>query len=155
MKSRINEHLIALHAKHGTLTSGIVIEDARRKDSPLHDLFEWDVEKAAVAHWHETARALIRSVKVVITNDTRVLTAPYFVRDPSLPSDVQGYTTITALRSDADLARDAVAEECARAAAAFRRAQDVADAVGVESDVGALLEATLSLERRMKEPKVA
>ena len=118
MKQSVNDYLIALHQEHGTLTPDLVVEDAKRKDSPLHDLFEWDKAKAAQAHWHDVARALIRNVRVVVVNEGRSLRAPFFVRDPALSSKVQGYTTVTKLRTDADLARDAVADECSRAAAA-------------------------------------
>lgn len=32
--------------------------------NPLHKHFEWDVQKAAEAHWRDTARVLIRSITV-------------------------------------------------------------------------------------------
>ena len=32
--------------------------------NPLHKHFEWDVQKAAEAHWTETARTIIRSITV-------------------------------------------------------------------------------------------
>lgn len=149
MKQSVNDYLIALHQEHGTLTPELVVEDAKRKDSPLHELFEWDQQKAAQSHWHDVARALIRNVRVVVVNEGRSLRAPFFVRDPALSSKVQGYTTVTKLRTDADLARDAVADECSRAAAAFRRAQEVAAAVGVDADVRDLLNETLALGQRV------
>lgn len=151
MKQSVNEHLIALHAKHGTLTPELVVEDARSKNSPLHGLFEWDTKKAALAHWHDVARALIRNVRVTVVNESRTLRAPYFVRDQSLPVHQQGYTTIDRVRSDADLARDTVADECSRALAAFRRAADVAAAVGVEQDIRALMDQTMALGDRVRE----
>jgi hypothetical protein len=152
VKQTIQDHLIALHRQHGTLTPELVVEDARNEDSPLHDLFEWDPAKAALAHWHGVARALIRNVRVVVVNEDRVIKAPYFVRDPSLPHTQQGYTTVERLRNDADMARDAVADECSRAAAAFRRAQEVATAVGVDDDIEQLLQNTLALGQRVKQP---
>ena len=150
MKQSVNAHLMALHEQHGTLTPEIVVSDAQRKESPLHDLFEWDTKKAAMAHWHDVARQLIRNVRVTVVNEGRTLTAPYFVRDPSLPQKQQGYTTVALLRGASELARDAVADECARAASAFRRAQEVAAAVGVESDVRMLLDETMALGRRVR-----
>lgn len=151
MKKSVQDHLIALHRQHGTLTPELVVEDAKKPNSPLHEMFEWDTDKAATAHWHDVARQLIRNVRVTVVNEERVLKAPFFVRDPSLPHDQQGYTTVEKLRTDSDLARDAVAEECSRAAAAFRRAQEVATAVGVEADVQQLLQDTLSLGQRIKQ----
>lgn len=150
MKQSTNDYLVALHTKHGTLTPELVVDDARRNDSPLHNLFEWDTKKAALAHWHDVARGLIRNVRVNIVHEQRTLRVPYFVRDPRLPSHQQGYTTIDRVRTDADMARDTVAEECARAAAAFRRAADVAAAVGVDQDVRELLDHTLQLGQRVR-----
>lgn len=151
MNQSIDDYLISLHRKHGTLTAELVVEDAKRSDSPLHEMFEWDTQKAAMQHWLDVARQLIRNVRVVINNEDRIIKAPYFVRDPSLPSDQQGYTTVDRLRTAPDMARDAVAEECSRAAAAFRRAQEVAAAVGVEHDVLELLQDTVALGRRVKD----
>ena len=151
MTPEIQEYLKQMHDMHGTLTPEAVVEDAKRKSSPLHDLFEWDEEKAATAHWHDVARRLIRNVRVEIINEGITLKAPYFVRDPSLPSDQQGYTTVSRLRNDAELARDAVADECSRAAAAFRRAQEVAAAVGVEGDIRDLLLRTIDLGAKVKQ----
>lgn len=150
MKSSIEQCLIDMHAKHGRITPEMVVEAAKHPDSPLHDKFEWGVEKAAREHWLYVARNLISAVRVQIVNESRVLHAPYFVRDPRLSSTQQGYVAVQDIRKDDDLARDAVANECARAASAFRRAQEVAAAAGVHEDVLALLTQTVSLSDRLR-----
>ena len=44
----IGEHLASLYQKHGgKLTSEIVVRDAARPNSPLHELFDWDDASAA------------------------------------------------------------------------------------------------------------
>ena len=151
MHPAVNEYLIELYKREGTLTPLAVVEDAKREESPLHALFEWDIEKAAQEHWYEVARQLIRNVKVTITHESSVLVAPYFVRDTTLPARSQGYTSVENVRKDSDAARDTVADECARAASAFRRAAAVAAAVGVDQDVLALLNLTLNLKGRVKD----
>lgn len=151
MKQHVHEYLIALHKQHGTLTPELVVSDARRKDSPLHELFEWDTKKAAQHHWEDVARSLIRNVRVVVVNEGMTLRAPYFVRDPGLPMHRQGYTTVEKLRTDADMAREAVIEECSRATAAFRRAQEVAAAVGCQAEVHDLLQETIALGNRVRQ----
>jgi uncharacterized protein YlbG (UPF0298 family) len=50
----------------GALTPEMVFDEAKKIDSPLHRFYEWDVQKAALAHWMETSRRLIRAVKVII-----------------------------------------------------------------------------------------
>lgn len=156
MGNSVNQHLIDLYQQHGQLTPELVVADARSKDSPLHDLFEWDVQKASELHWHDTARALIRNVRVTVVHEERVLAAPYFVRNPSLPNAQQGYVSVQRLRSNADLARQAVMAECDRAIAAFKRAQNVAAAVGLADELDDLVLATRTFTSRLQaEGKVA
>ena len=149
MKSQIDEYLIALYREHGMLTPEMVVADAANPESPLHAVIEQDDAKAAHQHRLDRARELIRGVKVLITNETKVLRAPFFVRDPSLPAQKQGYVVATSLRSESDLAMEAVLEELARASSAFRRAEAVAAAVGVQADVEGLLRATLAVRDRV------
>ena len=155
MKPSVDDYLIQLHKKHGTLTPELVVADARQKTSPLHSLFQWDVKKAALEHWYDVARQLIRNVRVTVVNEERTVRAPYFVRDPRIASGKQGYTSIDIVRSDADMARDAVADECSRAAAAFQRALNVAAAVGIHDDIRALLQETLDLGQRVRRPEAS
>jgi hypothetical protein len=136
IRARINE--IAAR-KGGRIRPDDVIADARDPESPLHDRFEWDTGKAAQAHWLDTARELIRAVRVSITTDTTVVSSVAYVRDPSLGSDEQGYVSVTALRSDRELAREAIVYEFARAAGALRRAKEVAAALNLDKEVDTLI----------------
>jgi hypothetical protein len=145
MNHSVNEYLIQLHELHGTLTPDLVVEDAKRPDSPLHELFDWDVQRAAEAHWREVARQLIRNVRVVITNESRTIKAPYFMRNPECGAREQGYTSVVRVRNDAEIAREVVLEECGRVYASLTRAQAVAAAVGVEHDILQLLQMTLNV----------
>ena len=47
MKQAVKERLDELHQAKPLLNVRMVLEDARDEDSPLHDEFEWDNEKAA------------------------------------------------------------------------------------------------------------
>jgi hypothetical protein len=64
------EHLADLAARNDDqLEPVVVVTDARRRSSPLHDYFEWD-EKVAAHEYHLVqARNLIRSVEVVIKRE--------------------------------------------------------------------------------------
>jgi hypothetical protein len=149
MKQQIKDRLIELYKNNGGLTPEAVVQDAKDKGSPLHECFEWDVNKAANEYWLDTARQLIRTVKVEVIHNNKIIKAPYFVRDPQMPANQQGYIATVDLRDKKSLAREAVVEECARAAAAFRRAQEVAAAVAVEQDVTELLNATVQLREKV------
>lgn len=65
----IGEVLEKLKPKNGPILTDDVIAHARKKSSPLHRYFQWDIDGAALAHWRETAGKLIRSV-VVIRKDS-------------------------------------------------------------------------------------
>lgn len=134
---------------NGRLTPEDVITDAKDEDSPLHPHLTWDDGEAAHKQRLYEARALIRSVRVTtIVNQTVMRTIAY-VRDPSKASDEAGYISTAFLRTEADLARAALIEEFSRAAAAMRRALEVAKALSLEDQVQTQIEAIESLKQRV------
>lgn len=46
----------------GKLATHTVWREAKKKSSPLHNAFTWDVDKAAEERWADQARSLIRAV---------------------------------------------------------------------------------------------
>lgn len=64
----VGERLSVLESKNGgTLTAGLVLDDARSKKSPLHPEFEWNNETAAEEWRLQQARHLLNSI--VVTYD--------------------------------------------------------------------------------------
>lgn len=139
-------------ANGGRLTPEAVVADAKVKDSPLHVHFEWDVKKAAYAHWLDQARSLITSVRVEMRTDTTVVTAVAYVRDPSASGKEQGYVSVESLRTDRDLARDALVSEFGRVGDLLRRARELAAALDVQDDVDDLLQRVVGLKTKVMEP---
>lgn len=135
MRTRLHE----LENEHGQLTPDAVLEDAKRKDSPLHDAFEWDVKKAARSYWLDTAREIIRSVKVVVTDERITVRTPHYVRDGSLPADAQGYVSVATLKKDPDKARESLKVEFARIEGALARVRSIAEALGMSNEVEDLI----------------
>lgn len=131
----------------GILTPEAVVQDAKRKDSPLHQHFTWDVKKAAHAYWLDQARTLIRSVRYEHRTETRVIRAVAYVRNPESEPKEQGYVSVSRLRGDVDLSREAVAHEFARAAAALARARELAVVLGIEDEVDKLIDGVNSLRQ--------
>jgi len=72
---------------------------ARDRKHYLHGCFEWDIRKAAEAHWRDTASALIRCVLVVEGNNAPV---PAFI-SVSTKADGQRYVTPSEVVSNAAL----------------------------------------------------
>jgi len=128
----VRDVLVKLEDENGCLTPELLVEKAAKANHPLHDCFEWD-DSAAAKSWRiEQARALIRSVRLVVTIDKVEFSTVRYVRDPRVSSEEQGYVGIPSALQDADLAQQIIRQEFSRAEAALQRAEDVAKALGVE-----------------------
>src|SRR5262245_5543540 len=135
-RAAVRQRLEQIEASNGgRLTPSDVIRDARQKTSPLHGFFEWDVKKAAQQHWMDQARQLITSVRVVISTETMKVQSVYYVRDPSAARGEQGYVSVARLRTEREMARDALVSEFARVADMLRRARELAAALDASSEV--------------------
>lgn len=137
----VRERLAQLEQTHGRLTPNVVVNDAKQKKSPLHDLFPWDVEEAAQKYWLHRAREIIQSVRLVSSNTETVrVDAPFYVRDPSLPPAEQGYVSVATLQRDPQQARESLRLEFARVEGALARARSIAVALNLESEIEDLIE---------------
>jgi hypothetical protein len=140
---------------NGNIQPRTVVEDARDPKSPLHGKFNWDVHEAAYEHWMETARTLIRFVKLTIEIEHHTVVAPYYVPDPDREPKTRSYIELTKAALDRNRALAIMIDECDRIAAAIRRAQQVCDVLGLRSQLDELLENAVALktatERRRAE----
>lgn len=132
----------------GRITPEIVFSDATSPDSPLHDCFEWDDGKAAYQHRLEQARALIRSVKIMVTTDVTVIRSVAYVRDPDQDGDDQGYIAVATLRRSKPKSLAAIQYEAERAYAAMQRARDVAASLGLADAVDVVVTDLENLQAR-------
>ncbi len=144
MTEPVKARLAALQNENGQITPRIVVEDARRKDSPLHDLFEWDIRKAALRHHLHMARVILHSFELRIVTETITIKAPFYVRDTSVGKD-QGYVSVERLRTDPMLARETLLIEFSRAEGALQRARRVAVALNLEDQIEELVMRILGL----------
>ena len=139
-RKAIKERLAQIEvANGGILTPDAVVADAKKKDSPLHSCFEWDTKKAAAAYWVQQAREIITSIRVEMRTETTKVTSVYYVRDPSASSDKQGYVSVKTLRTDEELARDALIQEFSRVADLLKRARDLAVMLDATERIDALI----------------
>lgn len=124
--------------------------DAKSADSPLHLHFTWDLDEAAQAHWLDQARRLITSVMVTVHTQETTVKSVFYVRDPSAGKQ-QGYVSVTSLRSDEDMAREALVNEFTRVADLLRRARSLAVALDAGNDVDSLIQSVVGLRSRFTE----
>ena len=133
----------------GVLRPEAVVADARDEDSPLHKHFEWDQEKGHYANLLNQARALIRSVKVTVTTETKTVRTVAYTRDPDAAPDQQGYVPVATLMTETDRARSALVAEFSAVAARLRRAQDLAAVLGMSEGVIGAIENIEMLRRQV------
>jgi hypothetical protein len=144
----IDEHLLALAERHGgRLTTHQIIVDAKKPSSPLHSRFEWNLKKAAYAHWVDTAQKLVSRAESLFEIKKVEIKSYAFIRDPALPPDVPGYRTVASLREDKVQAREALRQECLRAVALLSRTREMAAILGLEEEVEAILAQIFKLSR--------
>lgn len=137
----VKEALAAIARKNGgLLTPNSVVLEARKKDSVLHDLFEWDEKKAAHAWRIDQARELIRSVKVVIKTERTTITTVAYIRNPDCESDEQGYVDTVSLVGDEERSRTALISEFTRAGSSLRRARELAEVFNMKEEVDVVVE---------------
>lgn len=63
---RYGKRIDELKAKYGYAAAEVIVEDAKKPDSPLHDYFLWNKDKASYEYWLNQARYLLRSIVIRI-----------------------------------------------------------------------------------------
>jgi hypothetical protein len=121
--------------REGRLLPGDVVERARDEDSPLHSHFEWDDGQAAEKYRLHQARALIRTVKLMVTVHDVPVSVAYYVRDPDADAKQAGYRSVISLRNEEATARAAIIDAMKRVSNAVRHAKELAAVLGVASDL--------------------
>ncbi len=134
----------------GNLTPDAVLEDARSKKSPLHDQFEWNDGEAAHKYRLDQARTLIRSVRVEVVTESKTVSVVRYLRNPEAPHREQGYADVVAIKDESDLARDALLAELARAKALFDRAESLALAFSMDSEIRELRDRVIGMDSRLR-----
>ena len=148
MSVRLNEAHVAyiVSLEHAGKTSAeAVLADARRPESPIHELYDWDVAKAAHAHWLDRTRQILGLVRIIEHTETTTIRLPRYVKDPAVPTNEPGYVSLEALRIDPVLARRALIAELERVTSALRRARNLSVGLGLEGDCDELLAAVSGL----------
>jgi hypothetical protein len=138
----------------GPLTPDRVIEAAKSPKSPLHSYFTWDVKQAAQSYWKSQARELIRSVEYQIIVEERPVTVSYYVRDPRVEAETQGYVGLDDLKESPDWAKSHVQQELAAVIERLQRAEGYATVLGLHAEVVAVKRSVQKLATRVSGPSL-
>lgn len=133
---------------NGHIEPAAVVEAAREPDSPIHDEFEWNVKAAAEQHWLDTARGLIRFVRLEVEVERETVIAPFYIVDPARPPRSQRYVELTRAGRDREIAERVMLDELDRIVNAIRRAQSVARVLGLSAKLEAMLEDVTRLKSK-------
>jgi hypothetical protein len=135
--------------KDENLAARYMVDDARKPSSPLHDLFEWDDAVAADQQRISRARTLLRTYKIDIRTDHKVITSVAYVRNPIAAHRQQGYVHINKLRSDRELALAALRSYFGRAMGYLRSSRNLAEVLDLVDEFDELLDNMESFEQKI------
>jgi hypothetical protein len=137
----------------GHIEPADVVTAAREPGSPIHDEFEWEVEKAAQQAWLDHARRLIRLVKIEVTVENRVYRSVAYVSDPEREPKSRRYVDVTFAAQQRSTARAIITAEMDRIVAAIRRARELAMVLGLTSMLDELLADTDQIRAMAQKPR--
>ena len=149
----LRDAIAACEDRSGRVRPERVVEAARDPKSVLHKKFQWDIKKAAMAHWLETAQRLIREVKLEIVIENVRFSSPFYVADPSTKDSA--YVETTAIAKKEELAEQVLLDEVARIEGAVERARGVAMVFGLRTHFEQMLEKVIEINRVVRHRKSA
>lgn len=130
----------------GTLTPEAVVAEARKPRSVFHKYFEWDVDKAAAAHWIRQAQNLIYQVRINVTYiddpDYQPTSIRLYTSVTDRDTGVRGYANVVRVMSDAELRLQSLNEARDDFLRLKKKYQDL---LAFESNLGESLDACVKL----------
>jgi hypothetical protein len=108
--ARYGNRINYLMEKRGFVTPQIVVEDAEKTNSPLHNYFTWNNDEAAIKWRIEQAKMLIRSIVVTVINEDKPEIRQFFSVTPSEEMNTEAkkvYVTLNTVMND-DAKKDEV-----------------------------------------------
>lgn len=85
-----------IQSVYGSITPEILVKEAKKRNSPLHKIFEWNDTKAAENYRLQQARILLNNIQVTIITDNEPKNIPVF----EVTSIKEGYKSIDTFGPD-------------------------------------------------------
>lgn len=133
----------------GDIAVDAVWQAARSNNHPLHNLFPWNLEEAAIQHWRYIARKIVASCRVEITYKETTFKVPQYVRNPDKSACEQGYVNVFHIKDSEELAREALNAEIDRIESAVNRALSLARVFGLEKDFRLILRGIAGIREKV------
>lgn len=127
-------------ANGGVLTPEAVVATAENKAHPLHVYFDWNNKEAAQKWRIHQARKLIARTTIEIKQGDRMVVVPEYVRDPERNTRQQGYRRTVSVRSEREVALDALRLETDRLRGIMRRTEALAEVLDLRDEYREILD---------------
>ncbi|MCP4709867.1 MAG: hypothetical protein GY869_14690 [Planctomycetes bacterium] len=105
----VGKYIDKLDEKHGGVTPELLLNESRKKKSPLRDCFEWNDTTAAEKYRLHQARHILRAIVVTSENDENA-TVKVRAFVPVVEDDNHHYTTINRAMSDKELRKQVLTQ---------------------------------------------
>ena len=91
-----------LAGRRGGITPAVLVKEAQKQRSPIHQCFEWDDTEAAKKYRIVQAQYILRQIEIVVEREDA---APLQIRafHNVVQNDQRFYTTVKAAREDEEL----------------------------------------------------
>jgi hypothetical protein len=99
-----------VYGKHN-VTPQVVVKEAKKERSPLHDYFDWDIRTAAEKHWLAQARALVRVIRVTYIDDPGPQRSKRAIVTTTRDDGKRGYTGILSALSSQEQRNQLIQQE--------------------------------------------
>jgi len=141
----VAERVQELEARYGVCHPGLLVNDARSVESPLHTMFEWDDSVAAESYRIDQARGILQSIRVQLSPGETPVPAFVHVKVNTEP----GYAGIVRAMSDADMRSQVLSDALRQLEALKLRYDTLSELQGVWE---ALSQVTTPRRRRSRNP---
>ncbi len=92
-----------MESNDGLVSAQLVVEDAKKKNCPYHDFFEWNDSVAAKEHRKEQARLLLRSIEIEVKSGEPLVRAFHIIERSLDKEKERGYAKFEYIRQKPDL----------------------------------------------------
>lgn len=143
---RAKDTLLRIAANHGGLLSPLdILNEAKKKASPLNGYFNWDDTKAANLYRLDQARAIISSVRIEIirenskTKEVQVTSVRAFESRQSMRSSAHSYEAIQNIYASTEATKELVQQVLRQLQTLRTRYQNLTDLESVWEAVDTIL----------------
>ena len=128
---------IAKNTPDGIATPEAIIEDARKKNSPIHRFYEWDKDIAFEQYLLDRTRHIVKSIQYAVHYNQQVVAVRAFEHVTS-PGGVRGYKAIEEVKCDEFYKRQVVEEALATIRRFEQKYNEMLEFFGLSSRVSTI-----------------